>query len=106
MVMAQTEAWREQLQPTTTLPTLRPFFKPNIYTAMLIYMGLCKCISSCFTLPSCKCKQLHLHVSIVIVIVKKIHVNVNDLHLCGLYVPYIQLHTLTCTTLVFSHVHS
>ncbi len=57
------------------------------------YMGPCKCMFGLFTLVTCKCKC------------KKIgDVGVNDLHLHGLYQLYIQLLTLTCTTLVKASV--
>jgi hypothetical protein len=38
-----------------------------------------------------KCKKIHLHIN---------NVNVGDFHLHKLYMPYIQLYTLTHTTLV------
>lgn len=71
-------------------------------------MGFCKCISIFFTLLSCKCKKIHLHASIVIVNVKKIHVNVNDLHLCGLMrsiYDYIHLHAQHIYFLMSIHKH-
>jgi hypothetical protein len=72
------------------------------YTPQNIYMGPCKCIWQIFTLASCKCKKYIYTLQQDKCKCKKFECDsVNNLHLHWIYMPYIWLLTLTCTTLFF-----
>ncbi len=71
-------------------------FSTYTYVPQNIYTRSCKCIWEIFTLVLCKCKtNMYIHCNMI---------SVSDLHLHWIYTLYIQLLTVTCTTLVWTSI--